>query len=198
MLMYSQYSKGAFVKDIIAELTAKGITYKGRPFARNTVYDILRNDKYSGTYTKGEEIVDKMYPPIIDKALFESVRKIVNANKFGKRSVKTVYLLRNKIKCGYCGRPISADTGTARNGEVIHYYKCIGRKVDRNGCTKTVVNKEYLEELVITATIKELSKPQILDKIVKELLKIQDKQITENTDLKILTREKAKVTGLIT
>ena len=39
--MYSQYSKGVFVKDIIAELTAKGITYKGRPFARNTVYDIL-------------------------------------------------------------------------------------------------------------------------------------------------------------
>ena len=118
----------------------------------------------------------------------------MNANKFGKRSVKTVYLLRNKIKCGYCGRPISADTGTARNGEVIHYYKCIGRKVDHNGCRKTVVNKEFLEELVINTVIDELSKPHIIDKIVKELLKIQDKQITENTDLKLLTREKAKVT----
>lgn len=131
--MYSQYSKGVFVKDIIAELTAKGVTYKGRPFANNTVYGILANEKYSGVYMHGEEVVDNMYPPIIDKALFESVRQKVNANKFGKRSVKTVYLLRNKIKCGYCDRPISAETGTARNGEVIHYYKCIGRKKDHNG-----------------------------------------------------------------
>lgn len=192
--MYSQYSKGVFVKDIIAKLTAKGITYKGRPFANNTVYGILANEKYSGVYMHGEEIVDNMYPAIIEKELFESVRKIVNANKFGKRSVKTVYLLRNKIKCGYCGRPISADTGTARNGEVIHYYKCIGRKKDRNGCTKTVINKEFLEELIINTVIEELSKPHIIDKIVKELLKIQDKQITENAELKILTREKAKVT----
>ena len=192
--MYLQYSKGVFVKDIIAELTAKGVTYKGRQFARNTVYGILANEKYSGVYTKGDEIVANMYPPIIDKQLFESVRQIVNANKFGKRSVKTVYLLRGKLKCGYCGRPISAETGTARNGEVIHYYKCIGRKSDHNGCKKTVVNKEYLEELVINAVIDELSKPQAIDKIVRELLKIQDKQITDNLNLKTLTREKAKVT----
>lgn len=192
--MYSQYSKGVFVKDIIAELTAKGVTYKGRPFANNTVYGILANEKYSGVYTKGEEVVDNMYPPIMDKELFESVRKIVNANKFGRRSVKTVYLLRNKLKCGYCGRPISADTGTARGGDVMHYYKCLGRKKDRNGCTKTVINKEFLEELIINTVIEELSKPKNIDYIVKELLKIQDKQITENVELKILTREKAKVT----
>ncbi len=189
--MYTQYSKGVFVKDIIAELTAKGITYKGKPFANNTVYGILANEKYSGVYMHGEETVDNMYPPIIDKALFESVRQKVNANKFGKHSVKTIYLLRNKIKCGYCGRPISAETGTARNGEVIHYYKCIGRKKDHNGCRKTAINKEFLEELIINATIDELSKPQIMDKIVKELLKIQDKQITDNAKLKILVREKS-------
>lgn len=39
-----------------------------------------------------------------------------------------------------------------------------------------------------------MSKPKNIDYIVKELLKIQDKQITENVELKILTREKAKVT----
>lgn len=191
--MYSQYSKGVFVKDIIAELTAKGITYKGRPFANNTVYDILRNEKYSGVYKKGDEIVDNMYPAIIDKELFESVRKIVDANKFGKRSVMTVYLLRNKLTCGYCGRPISAETGTARGGEVIHYYKCLGRKKDRNGCKKKMVRKEFLEELIIKTVIDELSKPQTIDKIVKELLKIQDRQITDNPELKLLTREKSRV-----
>ena len=51
-----------------------------------------------------------------------------------------------------------------------------------------------MEELVINAVIDELSKPQAIDKIVRELLKIQDKQITDNLNLKTLTREKAKVT----
>lgn len=191
--MYEQYSKGVYVREIIAELTARGITYKGRPFAPNTVYDILKNEKYLGVYMRGEEVVDNMYPSLIDKKLFESVRKIVNANKFGKRSIKAVYLLRGKLKCGYCGRPISAESGSARNGETIHYYKCIGRKKDRNGCRKTILRKEYLEELVINTTLDELSNPQIMDRVIAGLIKIQNRQITENATLRILTSEKIKV-----
>lgn len=38
--MYLQYSKGVFVKDIIAELTAKGITYKGKP-SQTTLFTIF-------------------------------------------------------------------------------------------------------------------------------------------------------------
>ncbi|MCM1043354.1 MAG: recombinase family protein [Corallococcus sp.] len=191
--IYRQYSKGVFVKDIIAELASKGILYKGKPFLNTTVYEILANEKYSGAYTKGDEIVDKMYPAIIDKELFEKVRKIVDSNKFGKRSVKTVYLLRNKLKCGYCGRPISADTGTSVNGEVAHYYKCIGRKKDHNGCTKSIIRKEHLEKIVVDSIVEELSKPQIMDYVVKELLKLQENLIADNVNLKILTREKAQV-----
>ncbi len=191
--MYEQYSKGVYVREIIAELTARGITYKGRPFAPNTVYDILKNDKYLGVYMRGEEVVDNMYPSLIDKDLFERVRKIVNANKFGKRSVKAVYLLRGKLKCGYCGRPISAESGTARNGETIHYYKCVGRKKDHNGCKKTMLRKEYLEELILNTTLDELSKPEIMDRVIAELIKIQNRQITDNATLRILASEKSKV-----
>jgi DNA invertase Pin-like site-specific DNA recombinase len=39
--IYEQYSKGVYVKDIISELTAKGITYKGKRFANNTVYGMI-------------------------------------------------------------------------------------------------------------------------------------------------------------
>ena len=57
------YAKGVTVKEIIATLTAHGILYKGRQFPMNTVYGILRNEKYSGTYMHGDEVVDKIYPP---------------------------------------------------------------------------------------------------------------------------------------
>lgn len=188
--MYSQFASGVFVKDIISELTAKGILYKNKRFATNTVYNILKNEKYSGVYKHGEEIIDNMYPQIIDNELFEKVRKIVNANKYGKRSIKVVYLLRNKLKCGYCGRPISAETGTARNGEVIRYYKCLGRKKDRNGCNKAMIRKDELEQLIIDNIVQELSKPATLDKIVFGLMQIQNSQTQVNSILNMLIKDK--------
>ena len=75
-----------------------------------------------------------MYPRIIPQQLYETVRRKVDKNRFGRKCVKTVYLLRNKVTCGYCGHPISAETGTARNGDVIRYYRCRGDKQHRHGC----------------------------------------------------------------
>lgn len=53
--IYEQYSKGVYVKDIISELTAKGITYKGKRFANNTVMVFLPTKNiraYINTRTK--------------------------------------------------------------------------------------------------------------------------------------------------
>ena len=189
--MYDSYSKGVTVKAMIAELTAKGVYYKGKPFAPNTVYGILANEKYSGKYMKGDEVVDNIYPQLISDDTYKSVRTKVEKNKFGKRSVKTVYLLRHKVKCGYCGRPISAETGTARNGEIKRYYKCIGRKKDNNGCMKTQIPKDFLEEFVSNAVVQSIMSRQNLDKIVAEIMRRQSQN--DNGNLKMLTAEKSRI-----
>ena len=191
--MFRQYANGSYVREIIENLTSKGILYKGKPFATNTVYGILKNEKYSGVYMHGDEVVDNMYPRLIDKDLFDTVRQKVEKNKFGKRSVKVEYLLRNKLICGYCGKPISAETGTARNGEVRRYYKCIGRKKYNNGCQKTQVRKEDLEECVVNAIIQEMSKPEIMDAIVAKLMQLQNADESANSSLTILLNEKQGV-----
>ena len=191
--IFEQYSIGVYVKDIINSLTARGVLYKGKPFAKNTVYNILKNEKYSGIYYHEDERVDNMYPKIIPTHVYDAVRRKVEKNRNGRRSTKAVYLFRHKMRCGYCGHPISADTGTARNGEVKRYYKCQGIKAYRNGCEQTVHSKEDLENLVISAIIKELSKPQVINGIVKNLLKVQERYCAENPKLKTITREKNKV-----
>ena len=189
--MYDSYSKGVTVKTMIAELTAKGILYKGKPFAPNTVYGILGNEKYSGSYRKDDEIIDNIYPQLIPTDIYQKVREKAEKNRFGKRSVKTVYLLRHKVKCGYCGRPISAETGTARNGEVKRYYKCIGRKKDNNGCIKTQIPKEFLEEFVSNVTIEKLIDTQNIDTIIAEIMRRQN--LNENGNLKMLSNEKSRI-----
>ena len=150
--IYDQYSKDVYVKDIIKALTDKGIFNRGKKFARNTVYNILKNEKYSGVFRHGNEVFTNMYPQIVPTEVFETVRRKTTKNKYGRRSVEVVYLLRYKVKCGYCGSPISAEIGTARNGNKIRYYKCLGRK-HQNGCKKSQVRKEILEKYVLDAII---------------------------------------------
>ena len=117
---------------------------------------------------------------------------IVGENKYGKRSVEVVYLLRNKMKCGYCGKPISAETGTSETGKVKRYYKCFGRK-NHNGCKKSVIKKDDLEQLVIDTMISELSKPKTMESIISGILAEQERQIAQNSTLKLLLREKKQV-----
>ena len=190
--IYQEYAKGIYVREIIDNLNDKCIYHKGKPFAQNTIYGILKNEKYSGVYRYKDEVFYKTYPQIISPDIYSVVRLKIDKNRYGKRSVKTEYLLRSKLTCGYCGRPIVAETGTAKNGNVIRYYKCKGRKTDHNGCLKSQVRKEFLEELITNAIIKEMSKPDIINKIVATLLKIQEKA-TINHTLSMLINEKRKV-----
>ena len=48
--IYNQYSLGKYVKDIIKDLNEKHIYHKGKPFGSTTIYNILKNEKYTGIY----------------------------------------------------------------------------------------------------------------------------------------------------
>ena len=187
--IFEQYAKGVFVKDIIATLTASGVLYKGRTFPMNTVYGILKNEKYSGTYMLGDEIVDKIYPPIVSHEIFAKVREKVNANKYGKRSVAVVYLLRQKMKCGYCGESMIAECGTSKMGDRRYYYKCHGRKNLHNGCMQSPYRKDILERFILNSILEELNQPHQIERITKGLLALQESQIKANSVLTILEKE---------
>ena len=189
LFMYEQYSKGVFVCDIIKALTEQGVLHKGKPFAKNTVYGILSNEKYSGTYKKDDEIVDNMYPQIVPTELFDVVRQKVSANKFGRTCVKTVFLLKNKIKCGYCGENINAESGTAKNGTKKYYYKCNGRKTHKNDCKKTAIRKDILEEFVLNSIIELLNDQKQIEYVVQTVMRKQEELIKTNSNLTILEKE---------
>ena len=187
--MYEQFSKGVYVRQIIEALTAKGIVYHGKPFAKNTVYNILKNEKYRGVYYHGEERIDNMYPQIVPDEIFDRVRKIIESNKHGKRSVEVTYLLRHKLICGYCGQSVIVENGTARNGERRYYYKCRGRKARVNDCKKKAIPKEELEQLVLDTIITQLKEPELMDKLISAILEEQERRNRENSALLVMQRE---------
>jgi hypothetical protein len=191
--IFDQYAKGVYVKDIIHELTMKGILNKGKPFAQNTIYGILKNEKYLGKYMHGDELVENIYPQIIDEGVFNKVRVKTEANHRGSRSVQTVYLLRGKVKCGYCGNSIIAECSTGGHGEKHYYYKCRGRKSLKNGCTNPAIRKQILEETILQSVVESLSDEENMATIVKGILKAQEQIINANTTLAILQRELKQV-----
>ena len=191
--MYEQYANGVFVKDIIKTLTEKNIFYKGKPFVRNSVYNILRNEKYSGVYKHDDEMVDNMYPQIVPTNVFNLVRRKVAANKYGKKSVKADFLLRQKLICGNCGQPMHGESGTPKNGSRVYYYKCNGRKKRINNCNKSTIRKEVIENLVIDTIVKKLSEPDLIDILTSKIMQKQEKSIRENSSLSLLIKQKKQV-----
>lgn len=192
--IFEQYAMGVYVKDIIKALTAKGILNRGKPFARNTVYNILKNEKYSGIYRHNDEVFTNIYPQIVPQDIFDTVRSKIDGNHYGKRSTEVVYLLRNKMVCGYCGSPVSAECGTAKNGEKKRYYKCLGRK-NGNGCTKSQARKDVLEKYVLDNVIQQLQNN--MDYIVNTLLEMQDEYIKANSALTRLVKEQRQTENAI-
>lgn len=189
--IFEEYAKGVYVEKIIQALAEKGILHHGKPFAKNTVYNLLKNDKYTGVYHLHDAVYENVYPRIISDEIFEKVRQISEKNHYGRRSTKTVYLLRGKMVCGYCGYSIIAETGTARNGTLLHYYKCRGRK-QKNGCQKEVVPKDTLEKLIIEAITEHLNQPEQMKRIIEGIMRAQMQDSGNDTAITQLQYEKKK------
>ena len=86
------------------------------------------------------------------------------------------YLLTTKLFCGYCGAYLCGESGTIRTGVVHHYYKCVSVKKKRTDCHKKPVRKEWLEDMVVNATMKMLMNNATIDAIVSALMILQDEE----------------------
>ena len=191
--IYQKYLYGTYAKDIVKELNSKGILYKGKPFTNCRIYQIINNEKYSGKYYHGDELVANMYPQIISDDVFQKVRAISNNNKLGSQSDRVSFLLKGKLKCGYCGLSIIGESGRTRFGKTFYYYKCTGRKKHLNDCHKQTIQKDVLEKFIIDKIIGKLKEPEIMDKIVDKLLDLQNKNLNNNTELTIMEKQKKQL-----
>ncbi|MBP1736948.1 MAG: resolvase [Oscillospiraceae bacterium] len=166
-------------QEIQQELTAKGFrTRDGKKFTANSLYSILHNEKYTGTYiynksaaakkirtdgvsrktrnghkTKDRSewiIIENGLPAIISKETFEAVQKILAGRvRSGQAKAKQTYLLSGKIICGDCG---SVYAGNYRKsyGKQGEYisYRCT-RKNKTLKCSNKEIKRDLVEEQVL-------------------------------------------------
>ena len=147
--------------EIVRELDERGIKGKrGRAIKYPSIYEILRNEKYTGTYIyyphggkrgegrqESEAIrIHNAFPAIIDKDLFTEVQRIMNERK--QTGKKAGYLCSGLVFCE-CGAKMHGMRTTRKGHEYFNFYcskKCgaAGVKMSDVDCAAVAYLKDLL------------------------------------------------------
>lgn len=188
--IFELYTSGISYKDIVKILNEKGYrTKNGTPFTKNSLYSILKNERYTGTYIYGEIRIENSIPAIISMDLFQHAQERLRKNSRSPAASKgnVDFLLTGKLFCGHCGDAMVGESGTGKSGRTYYYYKCRTQKKTRQ-CDKKPARKFELEELLLDLTIKNVLQDDVIDTIAKAAVDLQLRE-RENSPLKGLEQQ---------
>ncbi|MEA5057734.1 MAG: recombinase family protein [Anaerotignum propionicum] len=189
--IFALYDSGATVTEICKIMNEQGFkTSKGSRFNKNSLWVMLKNEKYIGVYEATGIRIDGGIPPIIEKDLFDRVQKRLAKNKKApaKQKAKVNYILSGKLYCGCCGAGMVGESGTGRHGGKHYYYICVNKKRHKT-CKKKTVRKEWLENMVVDETIKHILHPDKISTIAKRCVEINAREASENAELHLLKKQ---------
>ncbi|MDR0220880.1 MAG: recombinase family protein [Lachnospiraceae bacterium] len=189
---FEQYAAGVPKKQIMKELTTKGVTNSyGRPLTCSCLQNNFRNKKYIGVYVyDGFEIPDGC-PPLVDEDTFHAVQERLDAKKRAPAAGKANYLLQGKAYCGACGARMIGESGRGRHGATYHYYTCGERKRGR-GCAKKNEKKGFLEWYVAEQTAEYVLRPDCMKIIASRVIAVYNEEFSDDK-IKALERRLLRV-----
>ncbi len=190
--LFNRYAKGEVASSIAADFTRRGI-YRpnGMKFDSTYLFRLLHYDRYTGKVTHQGKVYDNIFPAIISEDTWRKVSVIYEENKISPSRKKDIFdfLLSAKLVCGQCKRKMHGISGTARNGNVHYYYTCKHKK-SKTPCDAKCISKQYLEDLVINATVDLLKGKGNIVHLAKEIYEICQKEEKDDTTLNLLQRKK--------
>lgn len=179
--IYELYLDGYGYKNIAVELNKLGYrTKKGQEFVKNSIRDILLNEKYTGTYKHSEVRVENALPVIIPVEIYNKVQFKINQRKRGPRvDGNRYYLLVGLTQCGECGSAYSGNGYVYGRGKTKNYiYSCVGREKNKS-CNNKNVRQDLLEAFVISELQELIFSDDAMDDIVNQILTELDKYNTD-------------------
>ena len=189
--IFTRYADGEPAEKIAASLNERGLrTRTGKPFVKNSFFQIFRNRRYIGEYRYKDIVTPGGIPAIIDQDLFDRVQQRFEQNKIahGRPAKEDVsYLLTTKLFCGKCGTLMGGESGTSHMGTTYYYYKCGNAK--RHGkahCDLKAIRKEPLERFVVDTAIKVIFSDEIIERLIDLVMEAQQQ---ENTRLPVLKEQ---------
>ena len=186
---FKRYDEGATMTAIRDWLNEQGMkNTRNQSMTYNSVQHLLNNRRYIGEYRYRDVVVPEGIPAIVPVDLFERVQEKMAKNKKApaRHKAEEDYLLTTKLFCGYCGAYLCGESGTSHTNKVHRYYKCVSVKKKRAECHKKPVKKDWIEDLVVDATMKMVMDDKAIEAIVSMVIDVQDR---ENTNLPLYEQQ---------
>ncbi|MGN0676686.1 MAG: recombinase family protein, partial [Ruminococcus sp.] len=203
-MIFEMFANGYGYTAIIRELNKQGYkTKRGADFGKNSLFEILRNEKYTGTYVfnkldsrdcngrrNGNRLktddkvirVENGCPQIISKELFDKVQKRKEDNRRSARQYhsREFYIMTGKIFCGVCGKRMQGNLRfSGRNKSRLSTYRCNTLRIN---CNNKEVNKDYLDEYIIKLIANKILNAKALKSAVNKLNKYINQYNAEYED----------------
>ncbi len=192
-LIFNLYAAGQSYMDIINELNRRGLkTKRGNAFGKNSLHDLLKNEKYVGRAMFGGKPIgyngsrnshaarsgglETECPAIVSQELFDAVQQKLSQNRRspGRSVVKMDQPLKGKVFCGDCGSAMTICYVTPpKTHERYAYYKCAAKKRGL-ACNSKMIRKDELEETVSSAVLDMLGNPAAKENLLEVLRKQRD------------------------
>lgn len=200
-LIFDMYANGYGYMMICNHLNENGYKTKlGKMFGKNSIAEILRNEKYLGRYVfnkrlskksgnrqfkSDEEItrIDNALPRIISDELWDKVHSKMNNQLKPRMNATRTYLLTGKLECGLCGSNyVGASYIKGSKGEKYYIYACTNRDT-KNGCDNKNIRADKLEDYVLDFIKHELLNDEAIERLSGMVVEIVNKAIGINKDL---------------
>ena len=192
--VFEMYSTGNYtLRGITKWLSEQGFRGRmGSKYFLSTIDRLLKNPFYYGMMeTKSGSLSPHIYPPIIDKHLFEMCQDVRNGyhkqpTQYGCKE----YVFRGLIKCADCGTLITPYTKARKTKNGIHYHtylKCSHYKAQQDGrvCTAEPMNEKEALKQAQEALEKITIAPEVLKVVIDELNKssLNDMEFLRNKEI---------------
>ncbi|MDE5765500.1 MAG: recombinase family protein [Ruminococcus sp.] len=189
-IIFQMFADGHGYTAIINYLNEHGYkTKRGCIFGKNSLYEILNNEKYTGVfvfnksasktdgkrnthaYKSNSDVirVENGCPAIVSKKLFEKVqrKKAANRRNAGSYHSKEFYLLTGKIFCGICGKRMQGNLRfSGRSKTRLATYRC---NTHRSECKNKEINKDYLDVHIVELLRKKIFNANSLKHLVNNV-----------------------------
>ena len=195
-MIYDLYDKGYGYTYIINKMNELGYqTKRGNIFGKNSIHEILSNEKYTGTYifnkVKAKDYnnrrnnhkykpyddiirIENGCPQIISKELFARIqaKKERNKHSAGAYHSKEFYLLSGNVICGICGKRMQGNLKfSGRNKLRLSTYRCNNHRIV---CKNKELNKDWIDSYIIKLLSEKLFNEKSLKLIINKLNKYID------------------------
>ena len=193
-IIFEMFNKGISNAEICKYLNDLGLrTSRGNLFTDSSIPRTVKNEKYVGVYRCGEVHKEGGVPAIVSKEAFYTAQMQLEKRRTSKqvKTSKAEYLLSEKLFCGHCKKKMVGVSGTGKSGGKFYYYYC-GSARRKKGCNKKQVPRDWLENLVVSETLKYILQPEVIKYLSNRLSEIQAADKSRDSELVFYQRKIAE------